>query len=577
MGAPIAVLMVDDDPDDRLLTRSLLEDIDRTAYRVTEVAAHDAALEAMCSGDFDVCLVDYHLGAFDGLEILHDALARGCSAPVILLTGAGDRRIDETAMRMGAADYLVKGQITPALLERTIGHAIERGRTLQALRESEERFRLLVDGVSDHAIFLLTPRGHVASWNAGAERMSGYTETEIVGEPIARFYAESDGCRDSPTELLETARAGGSAHDEGWRVRKDGSRFWAEATVTVLRDDAGASRGYAMVVRDITDRRRAEQERTALIREQVARADAEAATHARDEFLAVAAHEIRTPLTSILAPVQFLLQQLKDSSAVDKDDIRNRLTRIDQHTRKLARLINRVLDLSRVQTGRLELEREDVDLVRLVASAVDVAQLQTDRHTLVLNAPGTLEATLDPLRIEQVLVNLLDNAIKYSPEGGQISIEVSMPDPGSVRITVLDHGLGIPHATRTRVFEQFFRGHQTDHRSGMGIGLYISQQIVELHGGTITLEAPSGGGSSFTFVLPIAPPTPQGDPQASVSSTGPLAVMATVCSARDARLPSPVITVQPSAVVRQSSPPPAMSIGSIASTNPSLSTRPRLG
>jgi PAS domain S-box-containing protein len=111
----------------------------------------------------------------------------------------------------------------------------------------------LVDGVSDHAIFLLTPRGHVASWNAGAERMSGYTETEIVGEPIARFYAESDGCRDSPTELLETARAGGSAHDEGWRVRKDGSRFWAEATVTVLRDDAGASRGYAMVVRDITD------------------------------------------------------------------------------------------------------------------------------------------------------------------------------------------------------------------------------------------------------------------------------------------------------------------------------------
>jgi PAS domain S-box-containing protein len=501
--APIVVLLVDDDPDDRLLTREYLETIDRTAYQLTEVATYDAALEAMTSGDFDVCLVDYYLGAFDGLELLREAYARGCTAPVILLTGSGDRRIDETAMRMGAADYLVKDQITSPLLARTIGHAIERGRTLKALRESEERFRLLVDGVSDHALFLLTETGHIASWNAGAERMTGYTEAEIVGEHVSQFHIPQDRERRSPSALLQAARLGGPSHDEGWRVRKDGSCFWAEATVTVLLNEDGHVRGYAKVLRDITDRRRADQERTALVREQAARGLAEAATHARDQFLAIAAHELKTPLTSILAPIQLLLRLLEEDTPLDVAHFHQRLARIDGQTRKMARLIDRMLDFSRAQTGRLALQRETVDPTRLVAEAVEMAGFQSDNHRVSLHAPTIFLAVVDPLRVDQLLTNLLDNAIKYSPLGGQIEVELTRSGPQVAQLTVRDHGLGIPADARSHVFEQFFRAHEIDHRSGMGIGLYISHLIVERHGGEITVECPPDGGTRFVVVLPI--------------------------------------------------------------------------
>jgi CheY-like chemotaxis protein len=179
---PITVLLVDDDPDDRSLISALLRDVDLTVYRLIEMATYDAGLEAMLHGQFDVCLIDYRLGSRDGLDLLGEALVGGCRSPLILLTGSNARTLDETAMQLGAADYLVKDQMTAGLLERTIRHAIERVRTLQALRESEERFRLLVDGVSDHALFLLTPTGHVASWNASAERLNGYTDAD--GRPI---------------------------------------------------------------------------------------------------------------------------------------------------------------------------------------------------------------------------------------------------------------------------------------------------------------------------------------------------------------------------------------------------------
>jgi PAS domain S-box-containing protein len=503
VAEPIAVLIVDDDPDDRLLTRALLDDIDPAAYRLTETATFDAGLEAMTTGGYDVCLIDYRLGASDGLDLLRQALDRGCTAPVILLAGLGARSTDETAMRMGAADYLVKGQITPALLERSIRHAIDRARTLKALRESDERFRLLVDGVSDHAIFLLTATGHVDSWNAGAERMTGYVDAEVVGTHFSRFYTEHDTRRGLPSRLLHVAQTNGPARDEGWRLRKDGSRFWAEATVTALWGEDGQLRGYAKVVRDITDRLRAKEEHEDLIRAQAAHAEAEAATQARDEFLTVIAHELKTPLTSILAAAQLVLRQVDEDPALAVAAVQHRFVLVEKQTQKMSRLINRLLDLSRMRAGRLDLEREEVDLVRVVTGAIDAARFQTNLHSLVLHAPDRLVMSADQLRLEQVLTNLLDNAIKYSPHGGQIEIDISVPVADSVRLSVRDYGLGIPAELRVRVFEQFFRAHQTDHRSGMGIGLYVSQQIVGLHGGTIGVEAPSDGGSRFVVELPI--------------------------------------------------------------------------
>jgi signal transduction histidine kinase len=290
-----------------------------------------------------------------------------------------------------------------------------------------------------------------------------------------------------------------------------------------LRRDGGQLRGYAEIIRDITDRRQAAAQREALIREQAARAEAEAATKMRDEFLSIAAHELKTPLTTILAPMQLVLRLLEEGPELDAVALRRRLAQIARQAAKLARMVDTLLDLSRMKSGRLELQRELVDLAPLVTGAVDSARLQTDQHAFVLVAPATLIAMVDALRLEQVLTNLLDNAIKYSPDGGPIEIELGISSPDSVRLTVRDHGLGIPPEMRARVFEQFFRAHGADYRSGMGIGLYVSQQIVDQHFGQITVESPVDGGTRVLVVLPIGT-NPSGD--SSQPNSAPTASLA---------------------------------------------------
>ena len=538
---PVRVLLVDDDPDDQLLTRDLLDEIEPRRYRLDVASTYDEGLEALARREHEVVLLDYHLGGRTGLELLEQGLGLGCTAPLILLTGLGDRAVDEAAIRAGAADYLVKGQITPPLLERAIQHALERTRTLQALRESEERFRLLVQSVQDYAIFMLSPEGDISTWNTGAERLTGYAADEVLDRPVDCLYVEQDRQRRWPERLREAAAAQGRAEDEGWRIRKDGSRFWASTIITALRDEQGRPHGFANVVRDMTEQKRAEAERATLIREQAARAEAEAMVRARDEFLTVAAHELKTPLTSVLGAVQLARQRIVRGGEVDLERLALSLGLAERQAIKLGRLVNTLLDLSRIQAGRLQLDRQEVDLVPLVAGVVEAARAQGTDHTLALHAPATLRARVDPLRLEQVVTNLVDNAIKYSPDGGRIEVELSRTDGETVCLTVRDQGLGIPADERERIFDQFYRAHGDSYLSGMGIGLFVSRQIVELHGGSIAAEAPADGGTRLVVCLPVGGP-PEGaplrswvpgqsaldsDPAAAAGSTRPWHIRAT--------------------------------------------------
>jgi signal transduction histidine kinase len=254
------------------------------------------------------------------------------------------------------------------------------------------------------------------------------------------------------------------------------------------------------VVTDLTDRKRAEAERAA-------RAQAEAALRLRDEFFSVAAHELKAPITSLRGFAELLLNQFERPEGPDPERVQRTLRTIDRQSVTLARLVGQLLDVARIGAGRLALECEPTDVAALVQRVVAAAQARTQIHTLHVDAPPGLDARIDPLRIEQVLTNLLDNAVKYSPAGGAIEVVLQQLDGATFELSVRDHGLGVEPEKRSRIFERFYQAHEDAFRSGMGLGLYLSRHIVELHGGQIRAEFPDDGGSRFIVRLPFAPST----------------------------------------------------------------------
>jgi PAS domain S-box-containing protein len=372
----------------------------------------------------------------------------------------------------------------------------------EALERSEERFHLLVDAVRDYAIFMLDPNGIVSSWNTGAQRIKGYTESEITGRHFSLFYTPEDVAAGTPQNILRRAASEGRVRAEGLRVRKDGSSFWAEVTITPIRTPDGSLVGYAKVTRDLTLARQAEEDR----RERLA---AEEAARLRGEFLTVAAHELKTPITALRGRAQLAMRRFRRDGTLPPDEVSRTLEVMDTQAGKIARLVEQLLDVSRVDAGHLTLERTETDLVALVSSVVTMFRGRDDGERIVLAAPERpVLALVDGLRIEQVATNVIENALKYSPEGSPVRVELAPSDggdaPGARRVAfaVTDRGPGVPVEDRPRLFDRFFRSRETAHTAGMGIGLYVSRQIVELHGGTIRAEFPPEGGTRMVVELP---------------------------------------------------------------------------
>jgi len=228
----------------------------------------------------------------------------------------------------------------------------------------------------------------------------------------------------------------------------------------------------------------------------------------RDEFLSVAAHELKTPMTSLRGYAQLLGREFERGDAPNPDRARRAALTIQVQADKLARLVAQLLDISRIQSGKLALERKPTDISQLVREVIETARTQLKEHTLVARIPSELVVDIDPLRIEQVVTNLLDNAIKYSPDGGQIDVTLgALPDSGPVRFSVRDRGVGVPPEHRAHIFDRFYQAHaggSLTSMAGMGLGLYISRQIVELHGGTIAAEFPEERGTRLVVNLPRA-------------------------------------------------------------------------
>ncbi|HVR40632.1 MAG TPA: PAS domain S-box protein [Thermoanaerobaculia bacterium] len=387
----------------------------------------------------------------------------------------------------------------------------------ERVRQSEEMFRLLVGSVKDYAIFLLDPTGHIATWNEGAHRMKGYEPHEIIGKHFSTFYPEIDIRNGKPERELKDAREHGSVEDEGWRVRKDGTLFWANVVITAVFDETGELRGFAKVTRDITDRKRAEELQRSINEQREARFHAEEerrraeasyraaqeANRAKDEFLMTLSHELRTPMTAILGWARVL-----PTLSVDDEGFRDALASIARSAQLQARLIDDVLDVSRIVSGKLRLTIESIDAKRMLASAIDAVRPSADAKgiTIANLASDSLGAIVaDPTRLQQVIWNLLTNAVKFTPRKGIITVS-GRRTTSHVEITVTDSGEGIEPSFLPHIFEPFRQAESPSTRvhGGLGLGLSIVRYIAEAHGGTVSAESRGRGlGATFTVTLPI--------------------------------------------------------------------------
>lgn len=558
----------------------------------------------------------------------------------------------------------------------------EERRAERALRESEERFRILVDKVEGYAIFMLDPEGRIVTWNAGAARLKGYTSHEIIGRHISTFYTPEDVRDAAPFRALQIAASEGRFEVEAWRVRKDGSRFWASLVLTALYDEGGELRGFAKITRDFTERRNAEETAKKLFAETAAREaseaaqegarflseasallsagldysvtlervahlavprladwcavdviendklvsvavahvdprkvelaktfrlryptdpnapsgapnvartgkaelysdipdellaasardqehlrimrdlglrsaivvpliargrslgtftlvaaesnrrfladdlalaeelgrragtaidnsrlyrDAQEAIRVRDDFLSIAGHELKTPLAALQLQTGSVQRLLDKGKTTDLDKLRDRLAKIGKHGRRLERLINELLDVSRITSGRLRLEREQVDLAALAAEIISrfVDGEAVQGGALRFHAREPVIGHWDRLRLDQVITNLVSNAIKY---GNRNPIDISVTRREEIAVfSVRDSGIGISAAAQTRIFDRYERAVEGRNYGGFGLGLWIARQVVEAHRGTIRVESAPEVGSTFTVELP---------------------------------------------------------------------------
>jgi PAS domain S-box-containing protein len=353
----------------------------------------------------------------------------------------------------------------------------------------------------------------VSTWNAGAERIKGYASTEIIGQHFSKFYLQDEIDAGKCEHELAVAAQEGRFEDEGWRLRKDGERFWANVVITALHDPSGALFGFAKVTRDLTERMRAENARIELVRR-------EQADSRKDEFLAIMGHELRNPLAPLVTAVQMI--RLRGGRATDKE-----MGILERQLRQMTKVVSDLLDASRAMRETVALTPSVVEIGEILANAVDIASplIQDQHHNLLIDAADSgLLVSVDPDRMAQVFGNVLNNAAKYTHRGGTLELKAAA-DGDDVVVTVSDNGQGIAPEALGQIFNLFTRGDRGLEWAGggLGIGLAVARRIVLAHRGSIFAESDGPGrGSRFVVRLPrasVLAPAP-GRPNPSVLQTG---------------------------------------------------------
>ena len=376
------------------------------------------------------------------------------------------------------------------------------------LHTTEERFRLLVDGVKDYAIFMLDPAGHVTSWNQGAQRIKGYRAEEIIGRHFSTFYSTEDILAGRPARGLLVAEREGRYEDEGWRLRKDGTRFWASVVITALCDETGRLRGFAKVTRDLTERKRIEDQLIEAERRETAKFSELAGRMAglermKSEFLNLASHELRTPVSVIRG---YLSLFEEGDLGVLNERGRRALAVLRAQARDMNSLIEQMLVAARLHHGRVDLQRTPLDLGEVAREAVEAVSDVSQEQRIVLLAPAQpVPVVADLRRLRTIVESLLDNAIRFSSGESEIICQVTAAPDGAC-LKVEDRGVGLEEAQVEQLFSSFAQSSGSAGIQGAGLGLYLARELARLHGGDVSVESDPKQGSTFTLTLPLAGP-----------------------------------------------------------------------
>jgi PAS domain S-box-containing protein len=493
----LRILIVDDDEVDRMTVRRALRAAGvRAEVREAEDVA--TALGALREGGFDCVFLDYNLPGGDGLRVLRSAREEGLDTPMVMLTGHEDTQTAVELMKAGASDYLSKNALTPERLERSLRAAVRvhqaerqaRGAE-EALRQSEVRFRVLHETSPDGFMILRSvrsPDGEILDFaidylNPAAERMVGRPAEELRGRGVLEEYPGIR--REGLFELYAGVVRSGEPHQTEIHYSHEGLDLWLRITAVKLGD------GVAVGFSDITRRKQAEAER-------------EAAIQARSRFYAAMSHELRTPINAILGYNDLLLAGIFGPLNEKQEQGLERSQRAARH---LLNLVNDVLDLSKLEAGKMDLQTETVKMAELIGDLfATVGPLAEERGSelWLARAECPEPVVTDPRRVQQILLNLLSNALKFG-EGKPVEVRCTRTDDGGVQVEVADQGTGIPPDDLPRIFEEFIQLPSAS-QEGTGLGLPISKRLAELLGGRMEVDSVPGEGSTFRLVLPRAAP-----------------------------------------------------------------------
>jgi PAS domain S-box-containing protein len=624
------VLVVEDE---NIVAIDIQRGLKRLGYEVPAVLnSGDEAVRMAAELMPDLILMDIQIkGARDGIDTAEEIWNR-FRIPIIFLTAYADERTIERAKKTEPFGYILK-PFEESDLHTSIEMALKKHRSIQereashqeALAESEEQFKLLVNSVQDYGIYMLDLDGNIKTWNAGAERIKGYTSDEVLGRHFSIFYPEEERRAGTPELALKQVVEKGRFQDEGWRMRKGGIRFWANVNITPLLDKEGKLKGFAKVIRDVTERKSTQeslqstrdllqaildfapvviyvknkqgryiqanrcfeelvgrpleqiigktdsdlfhqeivkqfhaheeivfQQNQSIQTEEVAfrngvphtflsvrfplldstgnpyavcvissditdRKLAEAqlsqllknlqeAMKAREDFISIASHELKTPITSMKLQMQGMLRAIQRGGleSIGSEKFCQSFTRSTQQLDRLTRLVEDMLDISRINCGALTIHKELMNLGELVHEVVDrnKEQLAAAKIPVQLEVEPDLIGNWDRFRIDQVITNLLSNTIKYAA-GKPIGIRLSKANDCAT-LSVTDGGIGIPKDSLERIFDRFERAVAVTNITGLGVGLYIVRHIIQRHGGSIRAESELGKYSTFTVELPLS-------------------------------------------------------------------------
>jgi PAS domain S-box-containing protein len=367
-----------------------------------------------------------------------------------------------------------------------------------------ELYKLLVDNVQDYAIFFMDSGGYIRTWNKGAQKNKGYSADEIIGKHFSTFYLQKDRDKHKPEHDLELALKYGRVEDEDWRIRKDGTTFWANVAITSLYDSKETLIGFAKVTRDLTLRKEREEDlkqTNIMLKKQ--RRDFQLLNASRDEFISLASHQLRTPATGVKQYVGMLIEGFTGTLEPSQQEL---LEKAYESNERQLRIISDLLKVAQVDAGKVRPTKNTTDMHELIASILNEQHdtFLKRRQAINYDKPvGMIKAKVDGNLIRMVLENIINNASKYSHENTSIAV-ILREAQGAVHIDVKDEGVGILESDIPRLFEKFSRidNDLSTHVGGSGLGLYWAKKIVDLHNGTITTVSSLNVGTTFSIILP---------------------------------------------------------------------------